>query len=168
MRAYAGVGSRKTPEHVLAAMRNLGRRFAELGYMLRSGAAKGADTAFEEGCDAANGTKQIFLPYKNFMGHPSELYKVSEDAIEMGMYYDPFQGRGTIRRRLRLAEIAIRCLAPISMIHPTLLCAGLEMVAQLVVQVRLYASPLIEIFQYLIFSFPLSPSKLVIFSDVWY
>ncbi len=54
---YAGVGSRLTPMPILGLMRKLGFRLAELGYTLRSGAADGADAAFEAGCDEAGGSK---------------------------------------------------------------------------------------------------------------
>lgn len=47
-RYYAGVGSRKTPEDILTYFRFCGGRLKELGYTLRSGAAIGADSAFEE------------------------------------------------------------------------------------------------------------------------
>lgn len=57
---YAGIGSRKTPGHVLSAMRRFGRAAAEAGWVLRSGNARGADSAFEAGCDEADGRKRIF------------------------------------------------------------------------------------------------------------
>lgn len=37
-----------------------GELFACEGYFLRSGGAKGADKAFEAGCDAGSGSKEIF------------------------------------------------------------------------------------------------------------
>ena len=69
---YAGIGSRRTPPEVLARMRRLARRLAQLGFVLRSGAADGADAAFEAGCDEAQGAKSIWLPWKGFNGHSSE------------------------------------------------------------------------------------------------
>jgi len=54
---YAGIGSRETPENVLVAMTKAAGRLAALGYTLQSGAAGGADTAFEAGAGAS---KQIF------------------------------------------------------------------------------------------------------------
>lgn len=66
---YAGVGSRLTPMPILGLMRKLGFRLAELGYTLRSGAADGADAAFEAGCDEAGGSKEIWLPWRGFNGH---------------------------------------------------------------------------------------------------
>jgi hypothetical protein len=58
---YAGIGSRKTPADVLLLMENIGRDLAGKGMTLRSGGAKGADSAFERGCDQAGGDKEIFL-----------------------------------------------------------------------------------------------------------
>ena len=53
-RRYAGIGSRQTPAPVLEQMRSIGAAMAEAGWLLRSGAAQGADSAFEAG--AANRT----------------------------------------------------------------------------------------------------------------
>jgi hypothetical protein len=60
LRTYAGIGSRETPPDVLAYMHDLARSWAEFGVKLRSGGARGADTAFEEGCDEVDGPKEIF------------------------------------------------------------------------------------------------------------
>lgn len=47
---YAGIGSRNTPEPVLALMQRCATRLEVLGYTLRSGGANGADSSFEAGC----------------------------------------------------------------------------------------------------------------------
>ena len=49
MKYYAGVGSRETPPDVLKTMLKIGRYLAVKGYTLRSGGAKGADTALRMG-----------------------------------------------------------------------------------------------------------------------
>jgi hypothetical protein len=54
------------------------------GYTLRSGYAKGADQAFERGSDRVNGKKEIFLPWKGFEGHASELFHIPEEAYKLG------------------------------------------------------------------------------------
>lgn len=64
--SYAGVGARKTPAYVLGAMRNFARQAGAVGFTLRSGAATGADSAFESGSDDSHGRKSIFLPWKHF------------------------------------------------------------------------------------------------------
>lgn len=57
---YAGIGSRQTPPEILKGMEMIGYILSEEGYTLRSGGAIGADTAFEDGCDQAEGQKEIF------------------------------------------------------------------------------------------------------------
>ncbi len=59
MSIYTGIGSRETPADVLATMTKIARYLADKGYTLRSGGARGADTAFEQG---AGELKEIYLP----------------------------------------------------------------------------------------------------------
>ena len=63
---YTGIGSRDTPDEVLRWFKIYADVLAELGFTLRSGAAPGADAAFEEGCDRVDGKKEIYLPWKGF------------------------------------------------------------------------------------------------------
>lgn len=86
---YAGVGSRKTVEDILKFMENLGEKFARLGFVLRSGGAEGADTAFEVGCDRACGQKEIFLPWKKFNKNLSSLCKPTKEAFELASQTHP-------------------------------------------------------------------------------
>lgn len=58
-RYYAGIGSRETPTDILNYMNTVARRLAKLGFILRSGGAKGADKAFKAG---ANGVSVILRP----------------------------------------------------------------------------------------------------------
>lgn len=82
MKFYTGVGSRETPEAVLQIMERIGAAMARKGWTLRSGAADGADAAFERGCDSVDSQlKEIFLPWKNFNNHPSPLYEVRDKAL---------------------------------------------------------------------------------------
>lgn len=67
----------------------LGKYLAKQGCILRSGGAKGADTAFEQGCDLAEGKKQIFLPWKNFNGNQSPLHTVTREARLLAKKYHP-------------------------------------------------------------------------------
>jgi hypothetical protein len=73
LRAYAGIGSRETPEAHLRTMRAWGRRLAADGWTLRSGAADGADSAFEAGALEAGGKTDIWLPWDGFNGHLTGL-----------------------------------------------------------------------------------------------
>lgn len=74
MKAYAGIGSRNTPEDIKLIMMKLGFIYASKGYVLRSGGANGADAAFEHGAlqwaDFHNVQRkylaEIFLPWPSF------------------------------------------------------------------------------------------------------
>jgi len=46
---YAGIGSRKTPPKFIFIMRKYAQELEKKGYILRSGGAAGADSAFEAG-----------------------------------------------------------------------------------------------------------------------
>lgn len=83
---YAGIGSRETPEHILSIMRHIGAYLASEGWVLRSGGADGADTAFEVGVNDYIATlkfegkvpypashKEIYLPWAGFNNNPSQL-----------------------------------------------------------------------------------------------
>ena len=68
---YAGIGSRKTPPEILEIMTQIATKLERRGWLLRSGGADGADTAFEDGVhDPAN--KIIYLPWKGFNGRQEE------------------------------------------------------------------------------------------------
>ena len=60
-----GIGSRETPEDILKLMTRIGRRIEELGGILRSGGAGGADLAFEAGWRKASAC-EIFHPWHGF------------------------------------------------------------------------------------------------------
>lgn len=78
---YAGIGSRETPDDILAKMRSIGARLAKRGFVLRSGAADGADSAFEQGCVAAGGQNEIWLPWAGFNNHALTPYLPTEDHL---------------------------------------------------------------------------------------
>jgi hypothetical protein len=63
MRAYAGIGSRRTPAPILQLLTALASQLAERGYLLRSGHAPGADQAFERG---AGSQAEIYLSWATF------------------------------------------------------------------------------------------------------
>jgi len=46
---YAGIGARVTPDETLRLMSRIAEGLEKKGYILRSGGAEGADSAFEEG-----------------------------------------------------------------------------------------------------------------------
>lgn len=87
---YAGIGSRQTPIDVQLQMTQVAIKLYRLGWTLRSGAASGADTAFERG---AGDQKEIYLPWMRFNNHPSPLYHPSAAAFEMAEKYHPAWNR---------------------------------------------------------------------------
>ena len=76
-KAYAGIGSRETPDNALRTMGIMAGELERFGFTLRSGGAGGADLAFENGVtDTKN--MEIYLPWPYFNGH-SELGVVWPD-----------------------------------------------------------------------------------------
>lgn len=94
---YCGIGSRKLPNMIADQMTRFGDLAAKLGWTLRSGAAHGADAAFEVGCDQQKGEKEIFLPWKGFNDNPSLLFTPSDEAHKLASEIHPrydFLSRG--------------------------------------------------------------------------
>jgi len=95
MISYAGIGSRKAPKEVLEWMTALGQVLCGIHFkfVLRSGAAEGADTAFERGCDVVEGRKEIFVPWKGFNDHPSPFHVITPEALSLAeeVYGDRWQ-----------------------------------------------------------------------------
>jgi hypothetical protein len=85
---YTGVGSRSTPDHVAALMKEFAACMASSGWILRSGAADGADSAFESGVTNP-AQKEIFLPYPGFNGSRSTLVKIPEKCYEIAKTVHP-------------------------------------------------------------------------------
>lgn len=83
MNYYAGIGSRQTPEDVLKLMNTIGVFMAKKEYVLRSGAADGADISFEKGCDKVEGKKEIYLPWDGFNMHFSEFHCPTQEAFDL-------------------------------------------------------------------------------------
>lgn len=112
-RAYAGVGSRETPEEILTLMRAVAARLAAAGWLLRSGAAPGADAAFEAG---AGPDSEIYLPWVGFQDSPSELaierMAVLAQAEEIAAAHHPAWDRLSRPVRLLMARNACQVLGP--------------------------------------------------------
>ena len=78
---YAGIGARKTPKHIQQMMMEIGTMYGALGYMLHSGAASGADTAFETGHKLiAPKNMEIFLPSDGF-----NKRSITESCVQGGV-----------------------------------------------------------------------------------
>ena len=86
---YTGVGSRSTPIEICKTMTELAREKSNLNWILRSGAAVGADAAFEAG---AGDNKEIWLPWLNFNGHSSKNLP-SHEAIKLVYKFHPAPDR---------------------------------------------------------------------------
>lgn len=69
---YTGIGSRETPKEILEKMRHIALSLSESGFILRSGGADGADTAFEDGSrECVNSEREIYIPWNNFNNRSS-------------------------------------------------------------------------------------------------
>lgn len=86
MKYYSGIGSRATPKDILKLMEDIAYKLADKDYILRSGAAGGADTAFEEGAKKwtlENATSfsglpvmgNIYIPWQSFVKDMNQDYK---------------------------------------------------------------------------------------------
>lgn len=88
MKIYSGIGSRETPSAILLDMMKIATHLEGIGWMLRSGGANGADTAFANGC--AN--RMIYLPWKGYnglqLGYQTKV-GVSAEAIEIAKKFHP-------------------------------------------------------------------------------
>jgi hypothetical protein len=97
-KSYTGIGSRTTPPDILALMFQLGEKLAEQGWILRSGAAPGADSAFEQGARTAlfnqkgASRPEIYLPWEGFegraKGHVTRT-EPQEEAYEIAEEFHP-------------------------------------------------------------------------------
>ncbi|WP_396190533.1 hypothetical protein, partial [Flavobacterium sp.] len=91
MSYYTGIGSRKTPEDMLKKLRYVGKQLAKAGFILRSGAAEGADTAFEQGCDSVAGGKEIYLGWNGFSGRFIKGFEPpSPESYELASTLHPY------------------------------------------------------------------------------
>lgn len=95
---YTGVGSRSTPAEVLSLMEHIALKLAsDTPFVLRSGAADGADAAFARG---AGDRAEIYLPWRSFGSdqHPGAHLMVTGDdpeAREIAAAYHPAWERCT-------------------------------------------------------------------------
>lgn len=85
---YAGIGSRKTPANVLDLMTRIATKLDAWKWVLRSGGADGADTAFENGATQ----KGTYLPWPGFNGRDGVWVvrdRPSERAMSIAAKYHP-------------------------------------------------------------------------------
>jgi hypothetical protein len=83
MKYYSGIGSTHTPSNVIRKFTEIASKLNFRGWILRSGGADGADTAFEIG---ATENKDIYLPWRGFNSSGSNLIlenPIPEKIIEV-------------------------------------------------------------------------------------
>ena len=121
---YTGIGSRSTPPDICSLMTKCAKRFHELGFILRSGGASGADQAFQRGC---SGKAEIFLPSPDFQEEfqakfPPEktIYRLSSQALKLASETHPAWDRCTPYARLLHARNTYQVLGE-DLNTPTLL-----------------------------------------------
>ena len=90
MNYYTGIGSRETPIQILKLFTQIGKYLVNKNYILRSGHAEGADSAFEYGCTMVTGQKEIYLPWKGFGDSDSKLVVKENKAFEIAEQYHPY------------------------------------------------------------------------------
>ena len=67
--AYAGVGSRATPQEVLAGMSDVAQVLGDAGFALSTGGADGADKAFETGALRTDAPVTVHTPWPGYNGY---------------------------------------------------------------------------------------------------
>lgn len=100
MKYYAGIGSRETPIELKEKIKIIVEFLDSKGYTLRSGGAPGADSFFEE----FTNNKEIFIPWKDFNGNHSQLFKPSNESFEMAKKYHPNWNRLSFGARKLMAR----------------------------------------------------------------
>lgn len=89
MRYYAGIGSRETPPEVLGYMTALALWLGQIGYVLRSGGAQGADLAFEKGAAG----KEIFKGFDSTEPAEQIAARLHPAWFQVGNYARRLHGR---------------------------------------------------------------------------
>ena len=128
---YAGIGSTETTARYLTMMHRHGRRMAERGWALRSGAADGADSAFEAGAIEADGEIDVYLPWRgcNFhhTGFAADRLPTFGCAMEITREIHPRWDRVTVGGRKLLARDVMQVLgADLQTLDDFVLCWALR------------------------------------------
>ena len=116
---YAGIGARATPPEVLEIMRALASRMEIDDWKLRSGGAKGADSAFEAGI-ANTANKSIYLPGRSFNQRSAGMPGVYDstrqpgwqEALQTVAEYHPAPGQLSPFARNLMARNAMQVMGP--------------------------------------------------------
>jgi type II secretory pathway component PulJ len=116
-KTYAGIGSRETPKSIQRIMVQIADDLEQAGYILQSGGADGADSAFEGGLSEPETTSRIFLPKNGFNGRwvspKTPQYIVPEYREDILAKYHPKNPRQLSESaRLLLSRNAYQVLGP--------------------------------------------------------
>ena len=94
---FAGIGARKSPRDIKELMTKIASYFSAKDWVLRSGGAYGADTAFEVGCDLRNGKKEIFTVESDIPAQAFEIAKKFHPAWDkLNDYIRRLHGRNAL------------------------------------------------------------------------
>lgn len=85
---YAGIGSRNAPEKYLRLASKIASFLEGKGYILRSGAAPGMDSAFEDGLEDHHNS-EIFTPWSGFGSMNYKYNSVCDWALSIARKYHP-------------------------------------------------------------------------------
>ena len=85
---YAGIGSRSTPEDVLDIMTDLATDLEAMGFILRTGGAIGADSAFLNGIHKPE-LVELYLPWQGYNDYESAFANVPKASIQMAAQFHP-------------------------------------------------------------------------------
>jgi hypothetical protein len=97
---YSGIGSRKTPSPILATMIRIAEELSNLGWILRTGGAQGADSAFEAG--AQKNRIERFVT----RALTEELTDAEEEAYRIASTHHPaWNQMHSIDRRIHLRNV---------------------------------------------------------------
>lgn len=93
MKYFTGVGSRSVDEEGYNLLFSASQFLSLQGYILRSGAAEGSDTAAELGVYEVNGAKEIYIPWKGFNKSTSDLIGANDKALKIASEIHPAWGK---------------------------------------------------------------------------
>lgn len=108
---YAGIGTRDMVwnsipwrPRIYQNLMILHQQYGMKEDLLRSGAADGMDSIHETVHDLFKAPKEIFLPWKKFNGHSSNLFHISEEAVQLAYKFHPLGNRLTHPARALMAR----------------------------------------------------------------
>ena len=84
---YTGIGSRETPPEICSLMSKIAIYLLNEDYILRSGGADSADSAFSS--KILEDKKQIFIPWKGFNNNYNYKYPLTTEAYKMAEKFHP-------------------------------------------------------------------------------